>query len=623
MPPTNTSVPPREADVLIVGCGPAGLLLAAQLAQMPDISTLIVDEKLGPLQLGQADGVSGRSLEIFQALNFSEKVLKEAYYLHAITFWSSTEDEPEKIIRRYKKPDGRTAYSQFPHVVLNQARIHDFLLERMACSAAQLQPHYGLKLTDLSVTYESSDTCQHPVTASFETAEPRKTESHSISAKYLVGCDGARSSVRQAMGLTLQGDAANKSWGVMDLLVTTDFPDIRMKSVIQSHGHGNVMIIPREGNHLVRIYVELDELGQHERVSDRKIDVQTLINTTQRVLAPYQFEVKQVVWWSVYEIGQRIATHFDDRHQITGSHCHPRCYIAGDACHTHSPKAGQGMNVSMHDAFNLGWKLAAVLRNQSPPSLLKTYSDERHSVAQELIDFDRELTRHFSRSDPSAVSATSTLQEALLKADGYVSGTLTKYQPSMIVDSFGDSSHTGKLSLGSRLPSAPVLRLSDARPMQLSEALPADGRWRIVLFADQHPPSSKASKAIQLVRQLSERSDSPIGQFTPPNANIDSVIEILAVFQQNYDVIEFHHLPDLLWPLKGDLSLRDYSKVFCCDQAENNALATFHADSKLGCVAVVRPDQHLAALYDLADYRQLADFFSRFMMPGNGQSNRG
>jgi phenol 2-monooxygenase len=106
--------------------------------------------------------------------------------------------------------------------------------------------------------------------------------------------------------------------------------------------------------------------------------------------------VKEVPWWSVYEIGQRLCEKFDDvPAEETGTRL-PHVFIAGDACHTHSAKAGQGMNVSMADAWNLGWKLAAVLRGTARPELLHTYSAERQAIAQELIDFDREFARMFS-----------------------------------------------------------------------------------------------------------------------------------------------------------------------------------------------------------------------------------
>ena len=93
------------------------------------------------------------------------------------------------------------------------------------------------------------------------------------------------------------------------------------------------------------------------------------------------------------QIGQRVCASFDDLPEHRSSDAFPRMFIAGDACHTHSPKAGQGMNVSIADAFNLGWKMAAVINQQSSPALLHGYSQERHAVASELIDFDKQIAK--------------------------------------------------------------------------------------------------------------------------------------------------------------------------------------------------------------------------------------
>src|SRR5262249_60077083 len=127
-----------------------------------------------------------------------------------------------------------------------------------------------------------------------------------------------------------------------------------------------------------------------------KITIDRLITAAQRVLRPFTLDVKEVPWWSIYEIGQRLCDKFDDvPEDETGSRL-PRVFIAGDACHTHSPKAGQGMNVSMQDTFNLGWKLASVLQGRCAPTILHTYSAERQAIANELIDFDREWAKMLS-----------------------------------------------------------------------------------------------------------------------------------------------------------------------------------------------------------------------------------
>ncbi len=282
----------------------------------------------------------------------------------------------------------------------NQARVHDFYLDIMRKSPRRLEPDYNRKLAGLTVDEgAAADPAAHAVTVHLERTDGAGTET--VKARYVVGCDGARSAVRSAIGLALAGDSANQAWGVMDVLAVTDFPDIRLKALIQSDGEGSIVLIPREGGNLIRIYVELDKLKRDERVAARNITVDRLIAATERILRPYSFAVREVAWWSVYEIGQRLCPRFDDA-PAEGARG-PRIFIAGDACHTHSPKAGQGMNVSMQDAFNLGWKLASVLRGQAEPHLLRTYTEERQAVAAELIAFDREWAAMLSaplRKDP-------------------------------------------------------------------------------------------------------------------------------------------------------------------------------------------------------------------------------
>ena len=126
---------PEEVDVLIVGCGPAGLTLAAQLSAFPDIKTCIVEQKPGRMLLGQADGIACRTMEMFHAFGFSERVLKEACWINETTFWKPDDRQPANIVRSGRVQDVEDGLSEFPHVVLNQARVHDFYLDVMRRSA--------------------------------------------------------------------------------------------------------------------------------------------------------------------------------------------------------------------------------------------------------------------------------------------------------------------------------------------------------------------------------------------------------------------------------------------------------------------------------------------------------
>jgi phenol 2-monooxygenase len=359
---------PAAVDVLIIGCGPAGLTLAAQLAAFPQIVTRIIEQKSGPLQRGQADGVACRSMEMFEAFGFAGKVAKEAYWVNETTFWRPSA-VGDGLARADRIQDVEDDLSEMPHTILNQARVHDFYLEVMQNSPRRLVPDYNRRLVELVM----SDDGDYPVTAVFDCLEDNKQgQQETIRARYVVGCDGARSTVRKSLGYALQGEAARQLWGVMDVLAVTDFPDIRLKSAIQSAIQGSLLIIPREGGYMVRMYIELDELHGDERAADRNVNPDVLIEKANAVLDPYTLTVKEVAWWSAYEIGQRLCDSFDDVPENERGSRTPHIFIAGDACHTHSPKAGQGMNVSMADTFNLGWKLASVVTGRADPKLLHT-----------------------------------------------------------------------------------------------------------------------------------------------------------------------------------------------------------------------------------------------------------
>lgn len=606
---------PDEVDVLIVGCGPAGLTLAAQLSAFPDITTRIIEQKPGPLQLGQADGIACRTMEMFEAFGFAERVLKEAYWVNETTFWRPADDRPDTIVRGSRIQDTEDGLSEFPHVILNQARVHDFLLDVMRRSPTRLEPDYSCRLVDLAVD-ESAD---HPVAVTIERDDPEHAgERVTVRARHVVGCDGARSTVRRLMGRTLEGDSANQAWGVMDVLAVTDFPDIRLKSAIHSANEGNLLVIPREGGYLVRLYVELDELAEGERVDRDAVTVDTLIDAARRILHPYTLQVHEVAWWSVYEIGQRLCARFDDVPADEVDQRTPHVFIVGDACHTHSPKAGQGMNVSMRDAFNLGWKLAAVLRGQATPALLHTYSSERHALAKQLIDFDREFARMFSARPTAADDSggdgvdPEEFQRYFVKQGRFTAGTETHYGPSIITTEPTHQHLATGLQIGRRFHSAPVIRLADARPMHLGHVVKADGRWRIFAFADADDPTAPESRIWALCDFLADDPASPIRRFTPTDADVDAVLDVRAVFQQRHRDLALDRMHPFLLPRKGRYGLIDHQKLFCPDPGQD--IHTMRGIDRDGCLVVVRPDQHVATILPLDAHDDLAGFFDRFMV---------
>jgi phenol 2-monooxygenase len=610
---------PDTVDVLIVGCGPAGLVLAAQLAAFPEVTTRIVERKPGPLELGQADGVACRTVEMFDAFGLSDRLLREGYWVNETVFWGPDETDRSRIVRTGRIQDVEDDLSEFPHLVLNQARLHQHLLDKMRDSASRLVPDYGLEVVEVVVGGG-----EYPVLVTLaRAAADGGADLVRVRARYVVGCDGARSRVREAIGQKLEGDSANQAWGVMDVLAVTDFPDIRFKAAIKSTS-GNIIVLPREGGYLVRYYIELEELEPGERVGSRNITLDSLVEAARRIIRPYMLDVREVAWWSVYEIGQRLTARFDDA--APGSGREPRVFIAGDACHTHSPKAGQGMNVSMQDAFNLGWKLGAVLLGRSGPELLRTYSAERQAVAQELIEFDRKWARMMSAppkdpSDPAGRGIEPGEFSRGFAAGGrYTAGVATRYTPSTITGTPASQQLASGLPVGERFHSAPVVRLADGRPMQLGHAAEADGRWRVYLFSDAAGLRS-GSRTARALEYLAGDPHSPVVRCTPAGADVDAVIDVRVVICAGHRDVSLEALPALALPRKGALGLIDYEKAFCVDPDPSRDIYTLRGiDRSSGCLVLVRPDQYVANVLPLDALDEAGAFFSAFMLPARHEA---
>lgn len=628
---------PEQVDVLIVGAGPAGQLLGAQLARFPDITTRIIESKPGPLEQGQADGLQCRTIEIFEAFGFAERVLKEAYWVNETTFWSPSEDG--KGLRRSGRiRDTEEGLSEFPHVILNQARLHGMWLDAMKSTPTRLEPSYNRQLTQLKIPEYG------PVEVEVERLDlTHRGQKEKVRAKYVVGCDGARSFVRQSLGLEMKGDFANQAWGVLDALVVTDFPDLRLKTAIHSANEGSILIIPREGGYLVRFYIELDKLGSHERLSSKNITSRDLVEKAKKIFAPYTFDVKHIGYWNKYEVGQRLTNHFDDVPAEEREIRDPRVFIAGDACHTHSAKAGQGMNVSMNDTFNLGFKLAHVLRGQAHAKLLHTYSEERQAIAQLLIDFDREISRQFAAKPKIRPNGTSTSEEAaendkdavdpavfqeyFIRQGRFMAGVETLYKPSLITSSLTEHQNLASgFQIGTRFHSAQVVRLADAKPVHLGHVMKADGRWRIVLFGSKEPPLASGSGIIRTCNWLQHVL---IPRFTPKKTDIDSIFDVRAVFQQKRHELDVGALPEVLLPHKGRYGIQDYEKVFTDEPSYGFGFGDIYnkrgIDRDQGAMVVVRPDQYVSAVLPLGRVggEEIERLLGGFMMPLSKQRERG
>ena len=603
---------PDDVDVLIVGTGPAGMLAAAQLSQFPGITTRIVERRAGRLAIGQADGIQASSVETFQAFGFAERIIAEAYRITEMAFWKPDPQNPSNIVRSARTLDDPGGISEFPHLIVNQARVLDYFGEFMANSPTRMSPDYGLEFRSLEVADEG----EYPVAVTLvHTAGPDEGQERIVRAKYVVGADGARSRVRESIGCTLAGDQANHAWGVMDVLASTDFPDIRLKCAIQSHDGGSILLIPREGGHLFRMYVDLGEVAANDNGAVRKTTIEQIIAKANAIIHPYTLDVRNVAWHSVYEVGHRLTDRFDDVLPEQLGTRTPRVFITGDACHTHSAKAGQGMNVSMQDGFNIGWKLGHVLEGRSPESLLSTYSAERQVVAKNLIDFDKVWSTLMAKK-PEEFENPSELEDFYVRTAEFPAGFMTEYSPSMIVAEATHQNLATGFPVGKRFKSAPVQRVSDTNPVQLGHQATADGRWRIYVFADGAAPGQQAaapSPTADLAAWLANAPDSPLAA-TPEWADRDAWFDVKVIYQQDHTGIDIGAVPAVFKPEVGPFKLTYLEKVYGTDPAAD--IFELRGIDRGGAVVVVRPDQYVANVLPLTATAELAAFFAPLLRAG-------
>ena len=596
---------PDEMDVLIVGAGPAGMIAAAQLSMFPDVHTRIIDRRPHRLEIGQADGIQARSVETFQAFGFANELIDEAYDLTYMAFWNPDPENPENIVRTSLEEDDPQGVSEFPHLIVNQARILDYFAEYMKNAPTRMEPDFGWAFEALDDSGEG----EYPVTVTLrrtgdgEGNEVADGQTRQVRCKYVVGADGARSGVRKAIGHSLSGDAANHAWGVMDTLGNSNFPDIRTKCAIHSK-NGSILLIPREGGHLFRLYVDLGVVPEGDNGNIRKTPLEEVIKRAQAILHPYTLEVKDVAWSSIYEVGHRLTSGFDNRERVG----EPTVFLLGDACHTHSAKAGQGMNVSMQDGWNLAWKLGQVLSGQAPQELLGTYSDERKDIAKNLIDFDKEWSTLMAKPIDE-LGNPNEVAEFYTKTAEFPAGFMTEYKPSVLAWKENQELATG-YPVGKRFRSELVERSCDTNTKHLGHLHTADGRWRVYVFADAAMPNAEDSRAAAWAKAIEEDPNSFRNRCTPAGAPQDTVFDIKVVYQQRQTDFAHPDVPALFTPTSGTLGLYDLNNIFAvCQPSHGPDIFETRGISRDGAVVIVRPDHYVAAVLPLDAPEKANEFF--------------
>ncbi|KAK8094755.1 hypothetical protein PG997_001440 [Apiospora hydei] len=606
-------------DIVIVGAGPVGLMLATCLARW-GYSIKHIDNRAEPTPTGRADGIQPRSLDLLRNMGLKSaimahkpaRVFENGNGLVRTGTWASC---PSFIDARYPFT-----------TLLHQGLIERVFIADLAKSGNKVQRPWTI--TGFKTDEEANP--EYPVEVQLKHIDG--TFEETVHAKYLFSGEGARSFVRDELKIGIKHkDPISNVWGVMDGVVRTDFPDIKMKCTIHSE-HGSIMVIPREDN-MVRLYIQIASSTDpdfHPRKTATEAEVQA---TAKKILQPYFIEWERVEWYSVYPIGQGIS----ERYTLD-----QRVFLGGDACHTHSPKAGQGMNTAFLDALNLAWKIHAVEAGFADRELLKTYEPERKEVAENLLDFDNRYAKLFSTRPSAATVQAASEQKPALQTGGadddndfirtfkesceFTSGYGVAYSAnslnwspkhtaqSPLIHPKGTNLRTGRLMIN-----ADVTRVVDANVVHLEQEIPLNGAFRLYVFGG-HPVRNRQALA-DFASHLA-KPDSFFGSHLRadidqvshhdslnPHSHFFSICTVLAARRSEIEISR--DVPGVLARYR-DLVYADDLWSRRVPDARAAAHAKLGLDEDKGGIVVVRPDGYVGVVVSLVEGAGTVDALNEY-----------
>lgn len=447
---------PSQCQVCVVGAGPAGLMLSANLARF-GIKVQVVDDRADQTPVGRADGLQPKTIETFRQMRLADPLLQRGVKVYDISFWRSTAEEPlHRLGREIHYPPVIDVLD--PYILLvHQGMVESLFIDDLKKRGVEVKRNTAFE--SYNIPENKADPLQ--VNCRVNVTQDRRT----VLTQFLIGCDGAHSKVRKSIpDCHAIGMSQASIWGVLDGELETDFPDIWSKTLVYSQEHGSILIIPRERN-MTRFYIELKSGYKGER---RELGQEFIMQRARQIMAPFEVDWRYIEWFGRYQIGQRVASRFCDEYL--------RAFLAGDASHTHSPKAAQGMNTSMHDSWNLAWKLNLAVRGLAKPALLASYEEERRKIALDLVNFDYEHANQIAGGDAEA------LAENFKTNVRFISGIGAEYGENAVNKSESHSWVMGEAKPGSLLPPAKLTRYLDSNPVDVQLDIPMLGQFRIYLL---------------------------------------------------------------------------------------------------------------------------------------------
>ncbi|OAA60275.1 FAD binding domain-containing protein [Niveomyces insectorum RCEF 264] len=603
VPLAPTEKLPSHCEVCVVGAGPAGLMLAANLARF-GIKPVILDERPDQTSVGRADGLQPKTIETLHMMRLGDDLVRFGVKVFDICIWRGTSSS-SSTSHADEKVEGGVTLRRMGREVHYPASVVDLVEPYiLLCHQGMVEGIFvdDLRKRGVNVTrntrFDTYSSDQGDNLHSSMRVHCKRSDTGAsvggLTADYIVGCDGAHSRVRQTIpGAAAEATSNESHWGVLDGVVVTDFPDIWSKTVVFNEQFGSILLIPRERN-MTRFYVEIKEPSA---VTDKKLEQEFVIQRANDILRPYSIRWTSIEWFGRYRVAQRVAPAFADPPQ--------RVFIAGDASHSHSPKAAQGMNTSVHDTWNLAWKLNLAVRGLAKPALLATYEEERKKIAHDLINFDYEHANQIAGGDSKA------LAENFRTNVRFISGAGVDYAPNVVNCSRAAGAQQGGAVPGCNLPPAKLTRYIDANPVSAQLDIPMLGQFRVFIFvpdivgADEtaflRMLSSTVMEPASLVSRLSEaarrsyaekpRLLAPEDAFYCPEryTGISDLVTFALITMSDKNLFEISQLPPLL--------SKSPWTVYLDDAAEFDTRGMGCTDKWLGGlrsgevgVMIVRPD---------------------------------
>ncbi|KAF3040861.1 hypothetical protein E8E12_000215 [Didymella heteroderae] len=610
-------------DVVIVGAGPVGLCLSTCLSRW-GYKIKHIDNRPEPTATGRADGIQPRSLDLLRNMGLKRQIMAhEPAKVYEVAFWDPSSKGGIMQTGTWASCP-KFIDARYPFTTL----LHQGLIERVFIE--DIEKHGNTVQRPWTITGFKNDGKDATYPVEVNLAHVDGTHSETVRAKYLFSGEGARSFIRDQLGVKIRyKDPIAHVWGVMDGVVRTNFPDIKMKCTIHSDA-GSIMIIPREDN-MVRLYIQVASSTDKDWNPRKQATAEEVQEKAKAILKPYEITWDRIEWFSVYPIGQGIAEKYT---------LDERVFMGGDACHTHSPKAGQGMNTAFLDAVNLAWKIHHVESGWAPRSSLSTYESERQMIAETLLDFDARYAKLFSTRIPSAgevAGASAASNEAeenefikTFKAScEFTSGYGVAYNPNSI--NWGPEHPAQhplllqyekgtKLRTGRILIPATVTRVVDANVVHLEQEIPLNGSYRVFIFGGALSQTSTALK------DLASHMSAPSSFFTNflykdldatdryhekhnPHSSFLSLAIILNAPRAKIHIDE--QLPKILARYADHVYADDVWDVRVPD-AKAAAHAKMGLDEEKGGVVVVRPDGYVSAVVKLEEGSGTADALNKY-----------